>query len=125
MMFDLFDDLFDERNSNALLCDVKETDKDYEMNVSMPGFNKDDIKLDLTNGYLTITADNKKNDEEKDKKGHLIRQERYHGRMSRSFYVGNGVTEKDVKAKYDNGELHITLPKATKQVENKSHIAIE
>ena len=76
------------------------------MNVSMPGFNKDDIKLDLTNGYLTITADNKKNDEEKDKKGHLIRQERYHGRMSRSFYVGNGVTEKDVKAKYDNGELH-------------------
>ena len=121
MMFDLFD----ERNSNALLCDVKETDKDYEMNVSMPGFNKDDIKLDLTNGYLTITADNKKNDEEKDKKGHLIRQERYHGRMSRSFYVGNGVTEKDVKAKYDNGELHITLPKATKQVENKSHIAIE
>ena len=128
-MFNMFDDFFDdsfvEPKNDTLLCDVKEDDKNYEMNISMPGYNKDDIKLDLTNGYLTISASSHKDHDEKDKEGHQIRQERYHGALSRSFYVGDDLTSEDVKAKYDNGELHITLPKATKQVENKAHIAIE
>lgn len=128
-MFNMFDDFFDdsfvEPKNDTLLCDVKENDKEYEMNISMPGYNKDDIKVDLTNGYLTISATTHDDQEEKDSQGHLIRQERYHGSLSRSFYVGDDLTSEDVKARYDNGELHITLPKATKQVENKSYIAIE
>lgn len=127
MMFDnFFDDAFRTNRRHELLCDVKEDQDSYELNLSMPGVNKDDVKVSLKDGYLTVGYEAHKNNDEKDQKGRLIRQERYHGSASRSFYVGDGLKQEDIKAKFDNGELHITVPKETKAVENKeNYIAIE
>lgn len=125
---DMFDDFFDDSidaRDDAMLCDITEHDHDYEMNMSMPGFNKDDIHIDLTNGYLNISAETNTNNDEKDDNGQIIRVERYHGKMARSFYVGDNVDRNDIKASYDNGELHITLPKNNQALENNSYIEIE
>ena len=123
---DFFDDAFRYPRRHELLTDVKENDKDYELNISMPGVNKDDVKISLKNGYLNIAYEANKNNDEKDQDGKVIRQERYHGSASRSFYVGDNLKQEDIKAKFDNGELHITVPKETKAVENKeNYIAIE
>lgn len=91
--------------------DVKETENGYEVAVDLPGFKKDEISLELKDGYLTITASKGLDKDEEDKKGRMIRQERYAGAMSRSFYVGDGITEEDVKAKFENGVLMLDIPK--------------
>ena len=106
--------------------DVKETDTGYEVDIDLPGFKKDEINAKLEDGYLTISAAKGLDKDEKDKKGKYIRKERYAGSMSRSFYVGEGVTEDDIKAKYEDGILRLVVPKkAAKAVENKKYIAIE
>ena len=89
--------------------DVKETDEGYEVDVELPGFKKDEIQLELNNGYLTITAE--KGLDKENKKGRMLRQERYAGVMQRSFYVGEHVTEENVKASYESGVLHLLVPK--------------
>jgi HSP20 family protein len=123
---DFFDDSFVEPRNDTMLCDVRENDNDYEMIMSMPGVDKNDIKIDLNNGYLNIAAQTHNNHDEKDDEGHLIRQERYAGQVARSFYVGDDVKPEDVKASFDNGELHLHLPKNNNQIENNDHyIAIE
>ena len=123
---DVFDDLFDSGVSSPskvtnMLCDIRETENTYEMNIALPGYKKEDIALELKDGYLKISASSNKEKEEKDKAGRVVRRERYSGNCSRSFYVGEGFTEEDIKAKFDNGELMISVPKeAPKRVEKKS-----
>ena len=124
--YDVFDDLFDSGVSSPskvtnMLCDIRETENTYEMNIALPGYKKEDIALELKDGYLKVSASSNKEKEEKDKAGRVVRRERYSGNCSRSFYVGEGFTEEDIKAKFDNGELMISVPKeAPKRVEKKS-----
>lgn len=127
---DMFDDLFDSgwsnpsKVNNNMLCDVRETENTYEMNLALPGYRKEDISLELKDGYLKVTASSNKEKEEKDKEGKVIRRERYSGNCSRSFYVGEGFTEEDIKAKFDNGELMISVPKEVPQRTEKKSITI-
>ena len=107
--------------------DVKGTEKGYEVAVDLPGFKKDEIKVQLKDGYLTLSAAKGLDKDEQDKKGHYIRRERYAGTLSRSFYVGDAVSEEDIHAKYEDGILKLSVPKkAPKVVEEKDgYIAIE
>ena len=119
---DVFDDLFDSGVSSPtkvtnMLCDIRETENTYEMNIALPGYKKEDIALELKEGNLKVSVAAKK----EDTAGRVVRRERYSGNCSRSFYVGKGLTEEDIKAKFDNGELMISVPKeAPKRVEKKS-----
>ena len=118
--------LYGKHANNVMKTDVKETDTGYEVDIDLPGFKKDEINAQLDNGYLTISAAKGLDKDEKDKKGKYIRKERYAGAMSRSFYVGEGITQEDIKAKYEDGILRFSVPKKeAKAVENKKYIAIE
>ena len=119
--------LYGKHAKNMMKTDVKETDDSYEVDIDLPGFKKDEINATLEDGYLTISAAKGLDKDEKDKKGKYIRKERYAGAMSRSFYVGDGVTQDEVKAKYENGILKLSIPKKAEQkaVEDTKHIAIE
>ena len=118
--------LYGKHANNVMKTDVKETDTGYEVDIDLQGFKKDEINAQLDNGYLTISAAKGLDKDEKDKKGKYIRKERYAGAMSRSFYVGEGVTQEDIKAKYEDGILRLSVPKKeAKAVENKKYIAIE
>ena len=107
--------------------DVRETDSGYEVDIDLPGFKKDEIDVQLDNGYLSISAAKGLDKEEKDKEGKYIRKERYAGSMSRSFYVGKDITEKDIHGKYENGILMLDIPKKApeKKVEEKKFVTIE
>lgn len=111
-------------NTGLMQTDVAEHDTGFEVTMNLPGFTKEDVKAELKEGYLTITASTNSSDEEKDK---YIRRERYSGTCSRQFYVGEKVTEEDIKAKFENGTLKLTIPKKeeTPQVEEAKRIAIE
>ncbi len=130
---DLFDDWMMDfpfrgnGSANLMRTDVKETDNSYELDMDMPGFDKGDIKAELKNGYLTISASSNRNNDEKDKDGKYIRRERYTGSCSRSFYVGDDVKEEDIKAKFENGILKVTVPKKEEKpaVEENKYISIE
>ena len=118
--------LYGKHANNVMKTDVKETDTGYEVDIDLPGFKKDEINAQLDNGYLTISAAKGLDKDEKDKKGKYIRKERYAGAMSRSFYVGEGITQEDIKAKYEDGILRLSVPKKeAKAVENKKYISIE
>ena len=118
--------LYGKHAGHVLKTDVKETDAGYEVDIDLPGFKKDEISAKLDDGYLTISASKGLDKDEKNKEGKYIRKERYAGAMSRSFYVGGAVTEEDIKAKYEDGILRLSIPKKeTKAVENKKYIAIE
>ena len=124
---DVDKELYGKHAKNVMKTDVRETDTGYEVDIDLPGFKKDEINAHLENGYLTISAAKGLDKEEKDeKKGKYIRKERYAGSMSRSFYVGEDITESDVKAKYEDGILRLSVPKKEpKKVETKKSIAIE
>ena len=118
--------LYGKHGKNMMKTDVKETDQGYEVLIDLPGFKKDELSVDLKDGYITISASKGLDKDEKDKKGNFIRQERYAGSMTRSFYVGKHITQEDVHAKYEDGVLKLDIPKKEVQaVENKSQIAIE
>ncbi len=136
----LFDDLFDEftrpaRNAvrynasapSVMKTDIKESDAGYELAIDLPGCKKENVKAQLKDGYLTISAESKLENDEKDDAGKFIRRERYYGTCSRSFYVGEAVTEEDIKAKFEDGILRIAIPKkeAKPAVEESKYIAIE
>ncbi|MCR5279876.1 MAG: Hsp20/alpha crystallin family protein [Lachnospiraceae bacterium] len=128
---DLFDDWFDlpdfgdldrvERKlyghhaGRVMKTDVHEHDDHYEFDIDLPGFKKEEIKLALNNGYLTVSAAKELDKDENDKKGKLIRQERYSGSMQRSFYIGDNLTEEDIKASFKHGVLSINIPKKEKE----------
>ena len=103
--------LYGKHARNMMKTDVKETDEGYEVDVELPGFKKDEIHLELNNGYLTISTEKGLEKDKETKKGRMLRQERYAGVMQRSFYVGEQITEEDVKASYENGVLHLLIPK--------------
>ena len=107
--------LYGKHAKNMMKTDVRETEDSYLVDIDLPGFKKDEIKLDLKDGYLTISASKGLDKDEKDKKGRYIRQERYAGACSRSFYVGEGVEAKDFAAKFEDGILKISMPKAAKK----------
>ena len=108
---DLWDNVFTGFNTNRLMkTDVHEKDGKYIMDIDLPGYKKDDVKISLYNGSLTISAEKNESNEEKDAKGNLIRQERYSGSCSRSFYVGDSIRDNDIQASFKDGILTITVP---------------
>ena len=136
----LFDDFFDDsfgmmnaRNPlygkharNLMKTDIRETDTNYELAIDLPGFKKDEISLELNNGYLTISTEKSLEKDKENKKGKMLRQERYSGGMQRSFVVGEHLTEEDMKASYENGVLHVMIPKKeARKVPEKKTILIE
>lgn len=125
----LFDDFFttdSQGTSSVMKTDIVEKDGNYELSIEMPGVKKEDIQMELKDGYLNVTASHNTNKEDKDKEGRIIRQERVNGSYSRTFYVGNDVRTEDVKASFDNGELIVTVPKeAPKKIEENKFIPIE
>ena len=118
--------LYGKHAKNVMKTDIKEKDEGYEIVVDLPGFKKDEIEVQLENGYLTISAAKELDKDESDKNGKYLRQERYAGSMSRSFYVGEGITEEDIHGKFENGILKLDIPKEeVRKVEQKKRIAIE
>lgn len=120
--------LYGKHAKNMMKTDVRETDDSYEVDIDLPGFKKDEVKIQLADGYLTIEAAKGLDKDAKDKKsGKYIRRERYAGSMSRSFYVGEDVKQEEIHAKYDNGILKLSVPKkeAKKAVDSSKYIAIE
>lgn len=134
----LFDNFFDDfagpavfhhqNEFNPLMkTDVKEHKDRFELSIDVPGVKKEDLSAELENGYLTITATRNDEKDEKNKEGEYIRRERYSGSTSRSFYVGEDVKQEDIKAKFDNGTLKLTIPKVEvkPEVKENKYIAIE
>ena len=119
--------LYGKHANNVMKTDVKETDTGYEVDIDLPGFKKDEIKLELDNGYLTISATKGLDKDETDKEtGKYIRRERYAGSMSRTFYVGSQLTQNDIHAKFEDGILKLSIPKKdAPQIEQNKYIAIE
>ena len=137
----LFDDFFDDfyrpvmRRTqrpeqrpvhDIMRTDVKETESGYELEIDLPGYRKEDVSAELKDGYMTIKATSKKENDEKDENGKYIRRERYVGSCSRSFYVGEAVTEEDIKAKFEDGILKVSVPKKELKpaIEEKKYISI-
>lgn len=134
-MDDVFDDFFGApavpanrvTGATSMKADITETDKAYLIEMDLPGYSKKDVQAELKDGYMTITAEHNTQNEEKNKEGKVIRRERFQGVCRRSFYVGEAVTEKDIRAKFQDGVLTLEVPKKEKQpeVETKKYIAIE
>ena len=118
--------LYGKHARHMMETDVHETETDYELEMNLPGFKKDQINVKLEDGYMTISASKDHDQEKKDRHGKIIRQERYAGSMQRSFYVGDALTEQDVAAKFENGVLSLTLPKKDQpKLPEKKTILIE
>ena len=119
-------ELYGKHAKNLMKTDVKDAGDHYELEMEMPGVEKENIKAELKDGYLTVTAQQNTNKDEKDKQGNYIRRERYSGSCQRSFYVGEGVKQEDLKAAFNNGILTVAVPKEVqKPVEEKQYITIE
>lgn len=119
--------LFGKHGKNLMKTDIREKGGSYELDIDLPGFKKDEVKAKLENGFLTISAEKGLDRDQKDNEGRFIRQERYAGAMSRSFYVGESVKQEDITAKFEDGILRLSVPKQEmKKLENKDqYIAIE
>ena len=129
MFDDFFKDPFFTRNNavKVMKTDIQEKDNNYVLDMDLPGYEKEDIKAQLKDGYLTITAQKNTSNDDKDEEGNYIRRERYCGKCSRSFYVGDGIKEEDIKANFKNGILQLTFPKevARKEDEETKYITID
>ena len=136
----LFDDFFDEfarpaRNvvryntpaTNIMKTDIREHDTGFELDIDLPGYRKEDVKAELKDGYLTISAQTRSDNDEKEENGKYIRRERYYGTCSRSFYVGKELTQDDIKAAFSDGILRLSIPKEVPKAieEQPRYIAIE
>ncbi len=119
---DVFGDVFEKTSNEVMKTDVRIVGDNYLLDVAVPGYDKNDIKLELERGYLTITAE--KDMESGSDNEKYVRRERYYGKCSRTFYVGDDVSEEDINANYKNGILTITVPKTSKQ-DNKKVIEIK
>ncbi len=133
--FDVLDNLFDDmlfdnnrkgrHYPEIMKTDLKEDENEYTLEIDVPGYKKEDIKIELNNGYITVSAKTEKTTDESDKKSNYIHKERYLGECSRSYYVGDNITEEDIKASFKNGTLCITVPKKeVKKLEDKKYIDI-
>ncbi len=115
-------------NTNGLMqSDITETDHSYEVTMNLPGFKKEDVKGELRDGYLIVSATTNSNNEETDREGRYIRRERYSGSCSRSFYVGENVKQEDIKARFEDGTLKLTIPRTMIEpaIDESRYIAIE
>jgi len=136
----LFDDFFNDfarpvrsmmnyevPSAGVMRTDVKETNTGYELDIDLPGYRKEDVQAELKDGYLTISASSSRDEGEKDKNGKYIRRERYYGSCSRRFFVGQAVKQEDIKARFEDGILKVSVPKkeAKPEVEESKYIAIE
>ena len=117
--------LYGKHARNLMKTDVRETEDTYELDIDLPGFKKDEVNVELKDGYLTISAAKGLDKDESDKKGKYIRQERYAGACSRSFYVGEDVEPDQISAKFESGILQISVPKAAKKLPKSSSISID
>ena len=118
--------LYGKHNKNMMKTDVRETENSYELDIDLPGFKKDEINVQLDNGYLNIQAAKGLDKDEEEKDGQYIRRERYAGSMSRTFYVGSQLTQNDIHAKFEDGILKLSIPKKdAPQIEQNKYIAIE
>lgn len=128
--FDFFDEIFrtpffNNKSSNILSTDVREKDGNYILDIELPGFKKEEININLSNGYLSIAASKNSSTEEKSDDGKYIRQERHVGQCQRSFYIGKAITDTDIKASYTDGILQLIFPTSeNKQIEQKKYIEI-
>jgi len=119
---DMFNDMFSfpaktfKKNTPVMKTDVKEVDGNYELEIDLPGYRKEDLQAELKDGYLTVSANTNKEENEKDEEGRYVRRERYTGVCKRSFYVGEALEQEDIKASFENGVLKLVFPK-DKQVE--------
>ena len=133
--FNLIDDMFndpffttsyDRTSTQIMKTDIHEKDGNYMIAMELPGYAKEDIKADLKDGYLTITAHKNETKEEKEARGKCIHKERYTGTCNRSFYVGDEISQEDIKAAFKDGVLHLTFPKEVqRQEEQPKLITIE
>ncbi len=117
--------LYGKNEKNIMKTDVREKDGNYELDIDLPGFKKEDVSIKLENGYLTITASKGLDKDEKDEQSGYIRKERWFGNCSRSFYVGESIQSDEIKARMEDGILHLTVPKEAKQLPQKNTILIE
>ena len=118
--------LYGKNASRVMKTDIKENETSYELDIDLPGFKKDEITAELKDGYLTVSAAKGLDKDEEDKKGKYIRKERYAGALSRTFYLGEEIREEEIKAKFENGILSVSIPKEEeKKVEGPKHISIE
>ena len=133
LMTDPFDTFFDAASApmqkmapTLMRTDIKETDEGYEMTIDLPGFKKDDVQAELKDGYLSITAQTQRESEEKDEKGTFVRKERFSGKCSRTFFVGEDIEDDDIKAKFEDGVLKLEIPKkeAKPEVKEAKYISI-
>ena len=133
-LFDNFMEGFPFGNSRStsafgslMKTDIRDMEGSYELDIDMPGFKKEDIRAELKDGYLTIEAQSSRDRDEKDENGRYIRRERYSGSCQRSFYVGKDVTQEEIKARFENGILKLTVPKkeALPKTEEKRYISID
>lgn len=129
--FDILEDIFKDPifnvdESKIMKTDIKEHENNYSIVVDLPGYNKEDIKVSVEDGYLTIHATMNSENEEKEKEK-FVRRERYFGECSRSFYVGDDITTEDIKASYKNGSLKLEVPKkeVRKEIPEKTYVEIE
>ncbi len=117
--------LYGKRAAHVMKTDVREREDKYEVVMDLPGFKKEEIKVELKEGYLTVSAGKSLEEGDKDKEGKYIRRERYVGNMSRSFFVGKDITKEDIHAKFEDGVLTLDFPKeAPKKVEETHYITI-
>jgi len=135
----LFDDFFEDfarparsaarynTTPGIMRTDIRESDAGYELDIDLPGCKKEDVKAELKEGYLTISAETNRSDEQKDDNGKYIRRERYYGTCSRSFYVGEDITQEDIRARFEDGILKVSVPKkeAKPVIEESKYIPIE
>ncbi len=120
------DPLYGKHAKNLMKTDVRETDTSYELDIDLPGFKKEEVSVELKDGYLSISAAKSLDKDETDKQGRYIRQERYAGACSRSFYVGEGVKPEDVSARFEDGILKLSMPKQTQpQLPKSTAITIQ
>ncbi len=129
--FDLFEDMFadpffERKESKIMKTDIKEKGNNYIIEVDLPGYDKENIEIEMENGYLKVTAKTSQNVDESDEEEKYIHKERFYGECSRSFYVGNSIKEEDVKASFKNGILSLSIPKEEqKKLEEKRKIQID
>ena len=118
---------FDSSANEMMKTDVKETDQGYEMTMNLPGVKKENVKAELKEGYLLISATSNSENDEQDNEGRYIRRERYYGSCSRSFFVGEEVKQEDIKARFEDGTLKLSIPKKEAQpaIEENHYITIE
>ena len=131
--FDLFndffggDDFFTRRESSIMKTDIKEKKDKYVIEMDLPGYEKQNINIELKDGYLEVSAKVEKEEHDEDKHEKYIHKERFYGHCSRSFYVGDEVTEQDIHAEFKNGTLKVTVPKKEehKELPEAKHIEIQ